>query len=257
MDINEKELVKETHELFDDYKDNAARQQWADHAKEDEDFRLGKQWTAEQIKELKARGQAPIVVNRIHPAVETAKALITSRKPGFKATAREDSDNKIAKVMDSLFEYIWDISDGNSKFRTIVDDYYVRSMGYGFVYQDPLADNGRGEVKITSLDPLDVYVDPNSRDKLFDDAENIIYSRLYTKEQAAKYRPLYSDFVRKASGDSFTERPVSDRADEGETSFPESPLIQDQSDEEYVRGYERYQMIFRDFYRTYDKTIDD
>ena len=34
-------------------------------------------------------------------------------------------------------------------------------------------DMGKGEVCIHDVDPLDVYVDPNSRHKLFDDAENI------------------------------------------------------------------------------------
>ena len=37
---------------------------WAQHAKEDKEFRLGRQWTAEQIETLKSRGQAPIVINR-------------------------------------------------------------------------------------------------------------------------------------------------------------------------------------------------
>ena len=122
-------LVNETQELFDRYSENEARTTWANHAQEDEEFRFGKQWTAEQKAELEKRGQAPVVVNRIHPAVETAKAMLTSRKPGFKSSAREDSDNKVAKVMDALFEYIWDISDGNTQFRDVVDKYYVKSMG--------------------------------------------------------------------------------------------------------------------------------
>ena len=44
-----------------------------------------------------------------------------------------------------------------------------------------MMDNGKGEVCFKDIDPLDVYVDPNSRHRLFDDAENIIISKLFTK----------------------------------------------------------------------------
>ena len=244
-------LVEEIHEIFKKYSENSARQQWAQHVQEDVEFRYGKQWTAEQRAELESRGQAAIVVNRIHPAVETAKALLTSKRPKFKASAREDSDTKVANVIDGLFEYIWDISNGQAEFRQIIDDYYVKSMGYALVYQDPMADNGKGEVKFMHLDPLDVYVDPNSRMRDFSDAENIIYSRLYTKEQAANYKPLYSDEFLTINGDSYSDRPVTDREDDGEVSFPESSEISE--DTEKIRGYERYQMILTYKYRIFEK----
>ena len=63
-----KTLVEETQDTFRTY--SQKRESWATHAQEDREFRLGKQWTAEQRDTLKSRGQAPIVINRIHPAVE-------------------------------------------------------------------------------------------------------------------------------------------------------------------------------------------
>ena len=56
----------------------------------------------EQEQKLKSRGQAPIVVNRIHPAVEAAKAMLTSHKPSFRVSGREDSDNKVAQVLNAM-----------------------------------------------------------------------------------------------------------------------------------------------------------
>ena len=90
-----KKLVEETHELFTTY--SSERDTWAKNVKEDKEFRLGRQWTQEQADVLRARGQAPIVVNRIHPAVEAAKAMLTANRPSFRCAAREDSDNKIAQ----------------------------------------------------------------------------------------------------------------------------------------------------------------
>ena len=158
----DRKKVSDIQEMYRIYKDK--RETWAQHAQEDREFRLGKQWSDEQVKVLESRGQSPIVINRIHPAVETAKALITANRPNFKISPREDSDVKMANVLSNLLTYIYDISDGRTVVRQVVDDYYVTGLGYIMCWQDPVADYNRGEVKIKDLDPMDVYVDPNSRD---------------------------------------------------------------------------------------------
>ena len=105
-------FVDETVEIFTKYSNE--RDSWARQAKEDKEFRLGRQWTVEQEETLKSRGQAPIVVNRIHPAVEAAKSMLTANRPSFRVAPREDSDNKISQVMSALLSYMYDISDGES-----------------------------------------------------------------------------------------------------------------------------------------------
>ena len=244
----EKELVNETQELFKRYKD--ARDTWATHAQEDREFRLGKQWTAEQKKVLESRGQSPIVVNRIHPAVETAKALITANRPSFKVAPREDSDNKVANVLSNLLTYIYDISDGRNVIRQVVDDYYVTGLGYIQVYQDPMADYNRGEVKFIDIDPMDVYVDPNSRDRFFNDAENIIISRRFSKDQAKKLYPMFKEVIDDASGEDVMEYPTTSRVDDGEVHFPSD--VKDTPEDEYIRGYERYQKVIEVEWRCYE-----
>lgn len=251
-----KNLVQETQDLFKTYSNK--RETWANHAQEDREFRLGKQWTSDQKRILEERGQAPLVVNRIHPAVESAKALITANKPQFRVSPREDSDNQVAQAMNGLLEYVWQISEGNSVIRRVVDDYYVTGMGAALVYVDPMMDMGKGEVCIHDVDPLDIYVDPNSRHPFADDAENIIISRLYTKDQAKALYPMYEKAIKNASTETHqTDRPVTAREDDGEMSFPEEPGIQTitsfgESDE-YVRGYERYYPMMVDHYRVFEK----
>ena len=115
-----KKLVDETHDLFKTYSNK--RELWAQSAQEDAEFRLGRQWSSEQQRILLERGQAPLVVNRIHPAVEAAKALLTSGKPSFRVSPREDSDNKVAQVFNGLLEYMWYVSDGTQALRNVIDD---------------------------------------------------------------------------------------------------------------------------------------
>ena len=158
-DKGHKKLVEETQNLFKRY--SGERDRWAKNVKEDKEFRLGRQWTVEQEETLRARGQAPIVVNRIHPAVEAAKAMLTANRPSFRCAAREDSDNKVAQIFSALLSFVYDQSDGRQVVRQTVDDYYVCGVGYMLCFQDPTRDNGKGEVCIANIDPLDVYVDPN------------------------------------------------------------------------------------------------
>ena len=246
-------MIDETHELFRTY--GSERDAWAKNVKEDKEFRLGRQWTQEQADVLKARGQAPIVVNRIHPAVEAAKAMLTANRPSFRCAAREDSDNKVAQVLRALLSFIYDQSDGRQVIRQCVDDYYTCGVGYIQCYQDPMKDNGKGEVCIQDVDPLDVYVDPNSRHRFLDDAENIIISKLYTKEQAKKLWPMYEKAIKNAGVGNFSQghdMPSTGRSDEtSAVHFPED--VGTMPNQEYIRGYERYEKVQVDRYRVFEK----
>ena len=247
-------IVDETLDLFDKY--SQKRDTWAQHAKEDKEFRLGRQWTAEQKRVLESRGQAPIVINRVHPAVESAKAMLTANRPSFRAAPREDSDNKVAQVVSALLTYMYDISDGRSVVRQAVDDYYVMGVGYIQIYQDPMKDMGKGEVCMHDIDPLDVYVDPNSRSRFFDDAENIIVSKLFTKEQAKTLYPMYKKKLDNSSASGGRSSnldfnaPATEREDEGQVQFPEDVGIMREKD--YIRGYERYYKVDIGEYRIFE-----
>ena len=233
---SERDFVNETLDIYQRY--SKKRDTWAQEAKEDREFRLGKQWTTDQVETLEKRGQAAIVVNRIHPAVETAKSMITANRPSFRCAPREDSDKKVANVMSHLLSYMYDISDGRSVIRKVVDDYYVMGIGYIQVYQDPLKDMGKGEVCMHDLDPLDVYVDPNSQHRFFDDAENIIVSRLFTKDQAKKLYPMYKKDIEESNSEQDWNAPETGRHFDGTVHFPEDVGTLDNTN--YVRGYERY-----------------
>jgi hypothetical protein len=123
-------------------------------------------------------------------------------------------------------------------------------MGLGamMVYIDPLKDFGRGEVCIKDIDPLDVYIDPNARDRLCDDAENVIVSRLFTKEQAMRMYPQYENAIKTAQSDLHSDRPTTSRIDDKGIVFPEDTATKTDinfgESSEYIRGYERYYKIW-------------
>jgi len=195
--------VKLTEELLRDY--SGARAEWAKQAVEDSEFRSGAQWTKSQIDTLKSRNQSPVVVNCIHNAVEQAKALLTTNKPRFQATAREDSDVKTARVMSDIMEWIWDFSNGNVALKQAIDDYYVKGMGCLMAYPDMNADFGKGEIIIKSIDPMDVFIDPSSRDPFAQDANHIMIAKKIMESQLLLQYPDYADIIKEADNTSLLE----------------------------------------------------
>ena len=173
--------VSKSEKLLDNYHEGRAT--WATQAMEDDEFRNNQQWKKAHKDVLAQRSQVPIVDNIIYPAVEQAKALLTANKPKFQSTGRDDSDGKVGRLFSDIMAYIWDISNGNVELKQVVDDYYVKGMGVMQTYVDGLSDFGRGDVKVKSIDPLDLYLDPNSKDPFARDSACIIVAKRITDEQ--------------------------------------------------------------------------
>ena len=179
--IKEDFRAKEIRETFDRWSN--AREDWDVAAREDIDFYLGNHFSADEADELASRNQSAVPMDRLYSAIEQFKAIITSKPPKFSAIAREDSDGKLANVWKVILEYIWDISDGDEQFKQAVHDYTVTGLGYFYAYIDKEADYGRGEIKFKHLNPFKVYVDPNARDRYFDDASGMMVSNIMSKMQ--------------------------------------------------------------------------
>ena len=175
-----------------------ARKEWEIHAREDVDFYLGNHFSEQEINELESRNQTSVPMDRLYSAIEQFKAITTSKPPKFSARAREDSDNGLANVWKGILEYVWDISDGNEIFKQVVHDYTVTGLGYFYGYVDREADYGRGEVKFTYVDPFRVVVDPNARNRYFDDATGMMLSTIFTKFQLLDLYPQLKDVDEKS-----------------------------------------------------------
>lgn len=175
------EEARLSNRLYEQYRSEMAS--WAEEAGEDKEFYNGSHWTDRQIEVLTERQQNPVEINATYQLVEQAISMLTSRRPSFRATAREDSDVAYAETVSHLMQWIWQQSKGQARAKKAIRDYYVRGLGYLYTYVDPNADVGKGEVQVRDLDPFEVYVDPNSTDPLFDDAAHIIVRRLMSAEQ--------------------------------------------------------------------------
>ena len=236
--IQEDIRVKEIRELWDRWSD--ARQDWDTQAREDIDFYLGNHFSEEEMTALAERNQSAMPMDRLYSAVEQFKAIITSKPPKFAAVGREDSDNKLANVWKVMLEYIWDLSDGNETFKQVIHDYTVTGLGYFYSYIDTEADYGRGEVKFTYVDPFRVVVDPNSRNRWFDDASGIMLSTIFTKRQLLD---LYPQLGQVAEGE---EKAIIEELDtiDHEEDYPDSTNSQSKPrfTPDIVKDYDTFEL---------------
>lgn len=231
--------VKLAEKLFE--RARSSRSEWEKQALDDESFTEGNQWTQERQRALRKKGQIPIVVNVVYPAVEQAKALLTHNPPRFAATAREDSDNKTAKVYSDLFQYIWQISDGNLQLKQSIHEYYVRGLGALMAYYNPFKDSGRGEIMIKSIDSYSLFIDPNCKDPLLKDASYIFLADRLTAEQLQMQLPNAAEILQYATPSDETYKPVSTNYD-----MYGNMQIEGQDDSAKYTYLEMYQRILRE-----------
>jgi hypothetical protein len=228
---------------------SGAHTTWVDQARLDVDFKNGAQWTPAEERELKKRRQLPVVVNVVYGAVDQGLALITANAPRFQAVAVEGSDNRIAQMLGDGLQYVWTGSDGNSHLKIAVHDYYVKGRGVLMAYVDPFAAFGMGEVRITSLLPEEVKIDPAAQDRYSRDASSIIIEKQLTVNQFATAYPQYVQLIEQM------EKEGNQPPSATQVSMPEDQFYgqeADTSEQERVRLLDRYTKVSVPFVHVFD-----
>jgi hypothetical protein len=243
-------------ELHRDY--SVRQSDWHQHRSNDNYFVHNAQFSEDQEEELTRRGQAAIPINVLYPAVEQAVAMLTTNKPRYQTTAREDSDRDTAKVYTDLLSYIHEISDGNTRLKTTTYDYYIKGRGVWQVYVDSNSDYGRGDVKIIDLDPFEVFPDPASRDRLWRDSAHILTARFLSREQIQAMWPDAEDmgitiFAGTAYGetDEDGDALVAMSVAQGQEFGPQEV----ETDSEMIKVIERYSRVKQRHYHVFDSTV--
>ena len=251
------ESTQLTQDLLKEY--SSARESWASQAVEDNEFRNGKQWTDEEATALKNRSQKPIVVNVVYSAVEQAKAMLTSNKPKFQSTGRETSDNRVGRMFSDIMAYVWDISKGNVELKQAVDDYYVKGMGVMYAYVDTIDGFGSGEVKVKSIDPLEVYFDPSSKDPFCRDASNIIVAKTVSEDSLIKAYPEYEDIIRSSQETSYISMSSDSRygGENQDVTLKRRSTGTSITDERELELIERYYKEYQPYHKVYDPYRDE
>ena len=250
--------VELSEELLNTY--DEARQDHANTFWENNQFRNGIQLTEKQKEEYKKRRQSPVPWNMIKPVLEQKKALLTANHPSYQVTAKEDSDVNTSALINDCLAHVWYISSASGEMKEAVDDVGIGGLGYMMAYKDPNADWGKGEVYITNVPYLDLYVDPNSKDRLFRDAEHILIAKRMTESQLIAFMPKAKTLIKAGK---VTESEGTRYPDGGSTSdIEESGRFAGQNQQldvtestagvTYYEVIDRYTKIAQPNFRVYD-----
>lgn len=246
-----------SEDLLEKY--DAARKDWADAFWENNLFRNGVQLTKKQEEEYKRRRQSPVPWNIIKPTLEQKKALLTANNPSYQVTAKEDSDVNTAALLNDCLSHVWYISSASGEMKEAVDDVGIGGLGYMMAYKDPNADWGKGEVNLTNVPALDLYVDPNSKDRLFRDAAHILIAKRQTEAQLIAFMPKAEALIKagkiiESAGTRYPTGATSDIEGSGRSSLQGQQLdvTESISGVTYYESIDRYTKIKQPNFRVYD-----
>ena len=166
---------------------------------------LNRQWTRNEKEQLKDRGHAPLVINRMKPATRLYKHYLGASSPTIKTIPLRMPDladvtsEQMSKVYNTIFTHIWyNNSHGDQENAKVIEDMLVRGVGYWFIKHDKMINDGEGGIVIKSLDPLDVFIDPNSREPDLTDAEGIVISKKVSANLVRQLFPKKWQVIKKA-----------------------------------------------------------
>ena len=140
------------------------------------------------------------------------------------------------------------------EFKQVVHDYAITGLGYFYVYIDPEADFGRGDVKYTHVNPFRVYVDPAARNRYFNDASAILLSTILTKEQVLSLYPQIEEYIKDVETTVDEEDyPASSKKNSSGSFTPDVIKDKDRAGYERYRILERFEKVKVPYYRLFNK----
>ena len=170
---------------------------YIDMAKKCDAFYQGEQWDHMDIANLDAEGRPALTINTVLPTVNTVLGEQSNRRADIKFKPRRGGSEEVAHTLTKLYMQIAD----NNKLdwieqQVFADGLIMDGRGYFDVRMD-FSDHVEGEVRIKSLDPLDVVIDPDAKDYDPKTWNEFFYTRwmtlddieeMYGQEQADRLR---------------------------------------------------------------------
>jgi hypothetical protein len=183
LDEQHKQLVRwfEESEL--------ARQDEIRLAERDREYYDHSQWTKEEMDALKARGQPPVVINKIHDKVSLLCGMERKARTDPKAFARTPAEEDRADAATQALRYISDDNNFSLVRSAVFENMLIEGAGGAEL---ELEDDGKGgaDIRITHVPWDRIWYDPHSRTMDFSDAR---YKGLVIWMDRDQVEELYPD----------------------------------------------------------------
>ena len=185
LKVVDDEDAKLNRDTFMQYR--ASRQKWYTDKVENDRFYHNVQYTDGEIKDIEARGQSPVTINITHAIIKQIISFLTANSPTWYVDPVGDADKQKTYLFRKLLDATWYNSRGRRQFSQICKEVGICGVGYGMV--NPKSSNPFG-IEFKRVPYHNVYVDPYSSEFDYSDADNIIISKLQSKNQASQFLNL-------------------------------------------------------------------
>jgi len=179
-----------------------ADDRWRKRAEEGMAYYDGDQWREGDKRVLEGRRQAPVTINRVAPTIDLVVGLQVTQPIDWVAKPVGLQDDGVAEAATAALKTI---SIQNDVFDKLIESYrYSLTYGVGwlaagFFIRDP--DPRSEPVQVMSIDPREVRLDPQSKEKDISDARYVIWSRKVDIEDAMRAYPKLKRKVKSGYGE--------------------------------------------------------
>jgi len=139
------------------------------HAERDRDYYDGDQWSEAEKAALKARGQAPIVINRIKPKVDFLLGLERVKRTDPKLLHRNPDDQQAAEAATQAVRFVGDANRFDDVRSQVFEHMLIEGTGAVEVVTEGKGEDARVKINLIPWDRL--FVDPYARRRDLDDAK--------------------------------------------------------------------------------------
>ncbi|MDD4924294.1 MAG: hypothetical protein PHF74_05615 [Dehalococcoidales bacterium] len=183
----------------------SAHNQFVKRAKEAVDFVLpNKQWDRETIDLLDQQKKPHLTINKIFPVVYFLSGYQRQNKFDLAAVQKKAESGMEAKILSECMKGIYDDEDAQYE----VSDWFltgcIKGLSWLGGYVDYEDDPIRGDLKLESLNPYDIYPDPNASKYSFSDGMYLFKKLWMTVDE------LRANFPKKVDDINATEITASD-----------------------------------------------
>lgn len=143
----------------------------------------GKQWLDADRQYLEENGRRPIEINEIFDAVNTALGHQIANRVDISYRPRGmGADDELATALSKVAMQLADNNGYQFVETDVFTDGIVQRRGY-FEFRLDFDDNLRGEIRLDSLDPMDVIPDPDAKTYDPDGWKDVIITRWWTLDE--------------------------------------------------------------------------
>ena len=162
---------------------------WRDEAKEDYDFLVGKQWTADELAEFDKQKRPALVINRIKPLINIVAGWQRMNRFDISFLPRTADDMELCEVRAGVTKFVLDRCNYENIESSVFVDTATGGIGwFGAKYKYD-AEIDDGEAVIERISPFDMYVDPEAHNLDFSDAKFICRAKWADKDELKNLYP--------------------------------------------------------------------